>query len=392
MGYTLAMSDEIRDWLTDLRSADPSAATLVGAALTALIREGASLGPPLVTRVTTYRGPVTLADALDGAYQTCLEKLQLVRRRVADASMNAFQLRQQVATLKTTGDPGNSDELAELRRRLATADETERKRTAQSRRIQGLVDTFRTRKEVLKARYTALQAEYNVQQILDQFNAGTGSDGGAATADPQIAQIEREIEREIGQAFSPVSVAAGTGGPPAELLELRPEAPDEDEIRVLFGVEPAGTALLISVLEGDDALRDHYDEAVSLSTEVLQQARDGEAPEAAARSFASPGEFLGEFFPGEADRVSAAAVELTARNHGRTLAAERSRLGLTQSQVAGRMGITADQVAAIEHAGAGRADVGTLAGYVDALGGRLEIIADFGGERVPLRGPAEPAS
>ena len=40
---------------------------------------------------------------------------------------------------------------------------------------------------------------------------------------------------------------------------------------------------------------------------------------------------------------------------------------------------------AAERAEPGATEVRTLAGYVEALGGRLEIIADFGGERILLR-------
>jgi hypothetical protein len=487
MGYRLAMSDEIRDWLTDLRSADPSSARLVGEALTALISEGASLGPPLVTPVTTYRRPVVLADALDSTYQVCLEKLQFVRRRVADAATDAMRLRTEITALEAADDPADHDRLAELRSRLAAADETEAKRTIQSQRLQGMVDAFRTRKEVLKARYSAAEAEQRVQQLLDQFDAevglddapGHGTDAGAAAgvvgpaegagdlagaqaaaadagasaaADPrsaampsssadagasaaaatpsatpsagasaavrgrsvsgpgasaagagtsagpagdapaaesEIAQIEREIEREIKEVLSPVTAAAEAGALASPgLLELRPWAPGDNGIWVLFGVEPPGTALLISVLEGGEALREHYDEAVELSADVLQEVRAGEAPEATARVFVTTDEFLGEFFPGEADRFSAAAEDLIARNRGRTLEVQRSRLGLSQAQVAERMGTTREQVEAIEQAGPGATDIGTLASYVKALGGRLEIIADFGAERVPLRGPA----
>jgi len=43
------------------------------------------------------------------------------------------------------------------------------------------------------------------------------------------------------------------------------------------------------------------------------------------------------------------------------------------------------QVAAIERADPGTTDVRTLAAYVEALGGRLEIIAEFAGDRVVLR-------
>ena len=47
-------------------------------------------------------------------------------------------------------------------------------------------------------------------------------------------------------------------------MELRPGAPADSDIRILFAVEPPGTALLIAVLEGRDAVQDHYREAVRI--------------------------------------------------------------------------------------------------------------------------------
>ena len=93
----------------------------------------------------------------------------------------------------------------------------------------------------------------------------------------------------------------------------------------------------------------------------------------------------GEFFPGQADEVDAGASALVTRNRARTLAEQRTRLGLTQTEVAERMGIGPDQLAAIERAEPGTTDVRTLVAYAEALGGRLEITAEFGGDRVVLR-------
>ncbi len=59
---------------------------------------------------------------------------------------------------------------------------------------------------------------------------------------------------------------------------------------------------------------------------------------------------------------------------------------LTQEQVAKRMNVRPERVSAIEHAEPGATEVRTLAAYVGALGGRLEIIADIDGERIMLRG------
>lgn len=45
-------------------------------------------------------------------------------------------------------------------------------------------------------------------------------------------------------------------------------------------------------------LRDHYRDAVLLASEVLQEARSGQAPEAVAHTFGDTQSFLAEFMPG----------------------------------------------------------------------------------------------
>ena len=70
----------------------------------------------------------------------------------------------------------------------------------------------------------------------------------------------------------------------------------------------------------------------------------------------------------------------------------RRRLGFTQAQVAARMGITQGRVSAIEHAKPGTTELRTLAAYVEALGGRLEIIADFGDQRLAFAEPGTEAA
>lgn len=49
------------------------------------------------------------------------------------------------------------------------------------------------------------------------------------------------------------------------------------------------------------------------------------------------------------------------------------------------MSVTAERVAAIESAEPGALEIGALAAYLEAIGGRLEIVADLGPERVNLR-------
>ncbi len=405
MAYLLRMSGEIRDWLADLRGSDPPAAMLVGQALTALIGEGDRLGPPLVVSLERSTRPCDLSEALDRSYQDRLGRLQILRRLLADAATLAREIQIQATDLELLQtrlgdqrrqalDAGDApaaaqaaDELAaaqsqvaELRRLLPGVTEAEQQLTEQSQRLSVRVDAFRTRKEALKASYTAALAGRTVHDAdvaLGHAAGGQrqGPDAPATEAADRLAEVIGEIERELGD-------EAATEG----LLELRPGAPGgNDDSRIIFAAEPPGTALLIAVLEGRDAVRDRRREAVAASAELLRRARAGQAPEAAAHAFDNVPSFLGEFFPGRGGEVEAGAAALVARSRARTLAEQRTRLGLTQAQVAQRMGVRQERVSAIERAEPGSTEVRTLASYVEALGGRLEIIADLGDERIQLR-------
>jgi len=96
--------------------------------------------------------------------------------------------------------------------------------------------------------------------------------------------------------------------------------------------------------------------------------------------------FLNEFFPDANDRrtVEEGAELLVAANRTHRLAEMRRRLGLTQAEVADRMHVRQERVSAIERAKVDASELRTLAAYVKALGGRLEIVADFGGERLVI--------
>jgi hypothetical protein len=289
MSYQLEMSAEIYDWLAELRDSDPPAAVMAARALAALADGGDRLGPPLVTAVAAVRPrPDELAPALDQHYQDQLESMSLMRRRVAQAAMLRKDLERQLTELEPPPDP------AGLRERLAAAIETEERLTVESQREQMQVDAFRTRKEVLKAVYTAAEAEHLIEQAQGIDDDAVRSDdpvGAAARLDEIIGQIEQELDLEA----------------PAEgLMELRPGAPADSDIRILFAVEPPGTALLIAVLEGRDAVQDHYREAVLLASEVLQEAQAGpldQTAEEAAHTFGDAQSFLEEFFPGRADEL-----------------------------------------------------------------------------------------
>jgi phage shock protein A len=390
------MSDEIHDWLADLHETDPAAAVQVGQALAALMSEGASLGPPLVVPVAAT-WPEDLVAALDDSYQHRLDRLQVVRRRVAEAAWLVKDLTDQADELESAQArledrrrrelaDGRKDEaeqagrqrdaaerdITQARQLLPWISETEAWLRTRLERLQRRTDEFRVRKELLKATYTAARAELQVQEELADPDAADQQATVDAVA--RLRDAAAQIERELGR--QPL---------PEGLLEFRPGAPGDSQIRLIFAVEPAGTALLIAVLEGREAARDQYREAVTLSAEVLVEARAGQAAEASTHGYDRPRALIEEFFPGQAAEIDAGASALVARNRARTLAEQRTRLGLTQSEVADRMGVPQPRVAAIENADPGTTDLRTLVSYVEALGGRLELTAEFGPDRIVLR-------
>ena len=77
--------------------------------------------------------------------------------------------------------------------------------------------------------------------------------------------------------------------------------------------------------------------------------------------------------PEEAERCRKA---LMARQIGARLAEERKRHGLTQAELAPAMGVTPGRVSQIERGEL--ATIDAVARYVEALGGRLDLIASFG--------------
>jgi DNA-binding XRE family transcriptional regulator len=426
VGHQLRMHNEIRDWLTGLRGAEPGLARLVGEAVLAVLDAGGSLGPPLVVPLgSVLRSPDDPGDSLDYSYQRLLEALTKVRRGVADVAtsrkrveLQASQLEQTAAQLASQRgdavDAGREDlasearirearaqeQLSELRHGLLSLTGEEERLTAASQRLQAKVDAFRTHKETIKATYTADQAWQTVREAfagidedasdLDVANAEAGSSsgggGGSAAADELLQEI-----RDV----TPVS--PGRSGPtdqddvlpPPGMTELRPGAPDNVRVGLLFVLEPQDTVVLVAWVEDPGGSPAEYQDVMRIAMArlaIAHPARPNAAEDSAAAFISYDAEsFLDEFFPGEETEVEIGAGALVARNRAHTLAEARQRMRLTQAQVAERMHVRQERVSAIERAEPGATEVRTLAAYVGALGGRLEIIADMGGERIMLR-------
>jgi transcriptional regulator with XRE-family HTH domain len=76
---------------------------------------------------------------------------------------------------------------------------------------------------------------------------------------------------------------------------------------------------------------------------------------------------------------------VVARSRPRRLAETRGSAGLTQAQIAERLGVRQERVSALERGDPDACEIRSVAACVEAAGGRLEICADFGASRVVLR-------
>lgn len=83
-----------------------------------------------------------------------------------------------------------------------------------------------------------------------------------------------------------------------------------------------------------------------------------------------------------AEEIETGARKMLAAARGYQLADARRQTGLTQKQVAGALGVSIARVSQIEHGEVTSFEV--IARYVEALGGRLDLVADFGDRMVRL--------
>jgi hypothetical protein len=193
--------------------------------------------------------------------------------------------------------------------------EAQRRLREQNQQLQLRVDAARVRKETLKASHVAARSSLQAREAMsalgltdDEGDQHSQADSEATVAEEtRLADITAQMERELSQEARPEG-----------LMELWPGAPWHSDVRILFAVEPPGTALLIAVLVGAGAVEDQYPEAVMASADVLRRVKAGQAPEAAAHVYDDPRSFLEEFYPEAADDSGANSLPQAAgeRHHG----------------------------------------------------------------------------
>ncbi|MGH8996222.1 MAG: PspA/IM30 family protein [Acidimicrobiales bacterium] len=155
-------------------------------------------------------------DTLDLSYEKQVESLTKVRRSVADVAtarkrieLQAAQLQKQADKLQDQAKSALSqaneplarealsrraaigEQLSDLETQHAQVTEQQERLVETSHRLQGQVEQFRTRKETLKASYTAAQAQTQVGEAISGISKSMGDAGGAMQrAQDKIASMQ----------------------------------------------------------------------------------------------------------------------------------------------------------------------------------------------------------
>jgi len=155
-------------------------------------------------------------ETLDYSYQRQLEMLQKVRRGVADVAtsrkrvelqMNQIQQqsnklekqardalgagREDLAREALTRRSSAQSQLNDLQAQYASLQAEEEKLTVASQRLQSKVDAFRTRKETIKATYTAAEAQTRINEAFSGISEEMGDVGMAIQrAEDKTAQMQ----------------------------------------------------------------------------------------------------------------------------------------------------------------------------------------------------------
>jgi phage shock protein A len=141
-------------------------------------------------------------QTLDYSYTKQLELLQQVRRGVADVATSRKRLEVQMGQLQASADKldgqarsalqagredlarealtrkgGVQGQIAELRAQHEQLDAEEAKLTQAAQRLQAKVESFRTRKETVKATYSAAEAQTRINEAFSGISEEMGDVG-----------------------------------------------------------------------------------------------------------------------------------------------------------------------------------------------------------------------
>jgi phage shock protein A len=245
----------------------------------------------LIFRAKTDKALDKMEDprlTLDYSYQKQLEMLQKVRRGVADVATSRKRVELQVNSLAAEADKltrsaqqalsvgredlarealtrksGLQSQINDLQTQHATLQAEEEKLVRASSRLQAKVDQFRTKKETIKATYSAAEAQTRINEAFTGLSEELGDVGRAIQrAEDKTAEMQAragavdeliasgaledptgtyadDISRELDSMASMASVeselasmkAALTGGTTAATPQLAPGAPTQTPVQ-----------------------------------------------------------------------------------------------------------------------------------------------------------------
>ncbi len=211
-------------------------------------------------------------ETLDYSYEKQLELLQKVRRGVADVATSRKRLELQMQSLQQQGDKlqnqaqqaigaGREDlarealtrrsglqaQVSDLQAQHAQLDQEEQKLVSASQRLQAKVDAFRTRKETIKATYTAAEAQTKIGEAFSGISEEM-SDVGLAMqrAEDKTAQLQARSgaidELLASGALDDVTSTSRGDDIQRELDAMGSNSDVELELARLKGELPAGQA------------------------------------------------------------------------------------------------------------------------------------------------------
>jgi len=237
-------------------------------------------------------------ETLDYSYQKQIELLSKVRRGVADVAtsrkrveLQVGQLEQQSAKLTDqaqkalsmgredlarealTRKSGLTGQIGDLQTQHAQLQAEEEKLTLASQRLQAKVESFRTRKETIKATYTAAEAQTRINEAFSGISEEMGDVGMAIQrAEDKTAQMQARagaIDELISSGALDDATAIGKGDDIARELDAMSSQSDVEA--ELAALKAGGSAPAPALGTGDST------PAATPAATVESQQEEGQA-------------------------------------------------------------------------------------------------------------------
>ena len=239
-------------------------------------------------------------QTLDYSYERQLEMLTKVRRGVADVATSRKRVEMQITQLesqssKLTGQAqkaievgredlarealtrksGLTGQLTDLKEQHAQLQGEEEKLTRASQQLQAKVDAFRTRKETIKATYTAAEAQTKINEAFSGISTEMGDVGQAIQrAEDKTAQMQARagaIDELL--ASGALDTPATLGGGDDISRELEAMSSESDVERELAALKAGTTPEGLPAGSGDELL-----DAESVDEGAPKYTQPGEPP------------------------------------------------------------------------------------------------------------------